>query len=200
MDFSVTQNNFNEIIILNNSKDNLSIYKDYYNKIYNNIGHHFAEYLETLLETLINEIEKDLRLNLYSFIDTQNELSSEEIYHAFEQFYYRFCRFPCSNNLLVVLKGEIPYFVNSENIISPIELYKKFQMRRVRGLVINQFLAALNIYLAGSAKDSKEVMSELFHSLSLQALSIEDDTNHITFEAMNRIHQIIADNLSTLKF
>ena len=73
-------------------------------------------------------------------------------------------------------------------------------MRRVRGLVINQFLAALNIYLAGSAKDYKEVMSELFHSLSLQALSIEDDTNHITFEAMNRVHQIIADNLTILKF
>ena len=35
-------------------------------------------------------------------------------------------RFPGSNNLLVVLTGETPYFVNSENIISPIELYKKF--------------------------------------------------------------------------
>ena len=63
--------------------------------------------------------------------------------------------------------GEIPYFVSSENIISPIELYKKFQMRSVRGLVSVQFLAALNIYLAGSAKDSKDVMSESFHNLSL---------------------------------
>ena len=68
LDFSGTQNNFNEIKILNNSKDNLSICKDYYNKIYNNIGHYFAEYLKTLLETLINEIGKDLRLSLYSFI------------------------------------------------------------------------------------------------------------------------------------
>ena len=30
LDFSGTQNNFNEIKILNNSKDNLSICKDYY--------------------------------------------------------------------------------------------------------------------------------------------------------------------------
>ena len=63
--------------------------------------------------------------------------------------------------------GEIPYFVNSENIISLIELYKKFQMRSVRGLVSVQFLATLNNYLAGSAKDSKDVMSEFFHNLSL---------------------------------
>ena len=46
--------------------------------------------------------------------------------------------------------GEIPYFVNSENIILPIELYKKFL-----GLVSIEFLAALNIYLAGSRKDSR---------------------------------------------
>ena len=58
IDFSGTQNNFNEIKILKNSKYDLSICKDYYNKIYNNIGHHFAEYLKTLPETLINEIEK----------------------------------------------------------------------------------------------------------------------------------------------
>ena len=95
--------------------------------MYNNIEHHFAEYLETLLETLINEIEKDLRLNLYSFIDTQNELSSEEIYHAFEQFYYRFFRFPCSNNLLVVLKGEIPYFVNSKISFRRLNFIKSFK-------------------------------------------------------------------------
>ena len=37
LDFSYTQNNFNEIKILNNSKDNLSICKDYYNRIYSNI-------------------------------------------------------------------------------------------------------------------------------------------------------------------
>ena len=76
-----------------------------------------------------------------------------------------------------MLTGEIPYFVNSENIISLIELYKNFQMRSVRGLV-----SALNIYLAGSAKDSKDVMSQSFHNLSLQALSIEDDRIHITFK------------------
>ena len=69
LDFSGTQNKFNKIKILDNSKDNLSICKDYYNKIYNNIGHYFAEYLKTLPKTLINEIENDLKLNLYLFID-----------------------------------------------------------------------------------------------------------------------------------
>ena len=96
--------------------------------------------------------------------------------------------------------GEIPYFVNSGNIISLIELYKKFQMRSVRVLVSVQFLPALNIYLAGSAKDLKDTVSEFFHKLSLQALSIGGDRIHITFEAMNKIPQVIADNLSLLRF
>ena len=88
--------------------------------------------------------------------------------------------FPGSNNLLVVLTGETPYFVNSENIISPIELYKNLvsvliqkisfrQLNFIKNLVSVQLLAALNIYLTRSAKDSKEVMSEFFHNLSLQA-------------------------------
>ena len=174
--------------------------KDYDNKIYNNIGQRFLEYLTKLPETLINEIEKDLKLNLYSFIDIQNEANPEEIFHASDQFFYRFGRFPGSNNLLVVPTGEIPYFVQSENIISLTELYKKLQIRSGRGLVCVQFLAVLNIYLAGSTKDSQNIMSELFHNLSLQALSIEDDRIHITFDAMNKIHQIITDNLRTLKF
>ena len=118
--------------------------KDYVNKIYNNIGHHFLEYLTTLPETLINEIEKDLRLNLHSFIDIQNEANPEEIFHASDQFFYRFGRFPGSNNLLVVPTGEIPYFVQSENIISPIELYKKLQIRSVRGFSIFSSLKYLS--------------------------------------------------------
>ena len=151
-------------------------------------------------DALINEIEKDLRLNLYSFIDIRNEASTEEIFHAFDQFYYRFSRFPGSNNLLVVLTGEIPNFVGSENIFSPIEIYKKFQMRSVRGIVCVQFLATLNIYLAGSTKDSKIAISEFFHNLSLQALSLENDRINITFDATDKIHQITADNLSISKF
>ena len=124
----------------------------------------------------------------------------EELFHASDQFFYRFSRFPGSNNLLVVPTGEIPYFVQSENIVLPIELYKKLQIRSGRGLVCVQFLAVLNIYLAGSTKDSQNIMSELFHNLSLQALSIEDDRIRITFDAMNKIHQIITDNSRTLKF
>ena len=93
--------------------------------------------------------------------------------------------------ILVVLTGKIPYFVSSENIISLIELCKKLQLRSVRRLASVQFLTALHIYLVGSAKDLKDVMSKFFHNLFLQSLS--------TFEAMNKIYQIIASNLSILK-
>ena len=62
-----------EIKILNNTKDNFSFCKDDYHKIYQNIEHHFPEYLKTLPEMFINQIEKDLRINLYLFIDIENE-------------------------------------------------------------------------------------------------------------------------------
>ena len=73
-------------------------------------------------DALINDIEKDLRLNLYKFIDIQNEGSPEEIFHAFDQFYYRFGRFPSSNNVLVVPTGDIPY------LLKQMKNYKTFQM------------------------------------------------------------------------
>ena len=45
-------------------------------------------------------------------------------------------------------------------------------MRSVRGLVCVQFLADLDIYLAGSTKDSQKIMSEFFHNLHFLIYSL----------------------------
>ena len=72
--------------------------------------------------------------------------------------------------LVSVLKGRVPNFIDTKDIISPLELYKKFLSEEMRGLLCVQFLAALNIFLEGSFTLSKDMMSKLFHNLSWQAL------------------------------
>ena len=49
------------------------------------------------------------------------------------------------------------------------------------GLVGIQFLAAFNIFMRGDPNLSKNVMSELLHNLSLQALRIDEDGIEIKF-------------------
>ena len=43
-------------------------------------------------------------------------------------------------------------------------------------------------------------MSEFFHNLSLHALSISDDSIFLMFDAINKLHKAIAENLRVLKF
>ena len=66
---------------------------------------------------------------------------------------------------------DVPKFVNSNDVISPSELYEKFNLENSRRLVCVYFLAALNIHLRGEKIISKNAMSEFYHNLSMQVLS-----------------------------
>ena len=88
-----------------------------------------------------------MRLNLYSFIDLENKSNTKEILHTFGRFFFAFVRFPGINELTVVLTGDVPSFVGSNDIISPSELYKKFSSGSARGLVCVHFLASLIFHL-----------------------------------------------------
>ena len=82
------------------------------------------------------------------------------------------------------------------DVILPSELYKRFNSGNSRGLVCVHFLAALNIHLGGDKLISKNAMSELFHNLSMQALSKFDATIVIKFDAINALNKIL-NNLLT---
>ena len=89
-------------------------------------------------------------------------------------FFLKIGRFPAINNSTVVPIGDVPKFVSSTDVISPSELYEKFNLENSRGLVCVYFLAVLNIHLGGEKIISKNAMSEFYH-LSMQALSKSND-------------------------
>ena len=64
-------------------------------------------------------------------------------------FSYKFGRFPAVEKLAVIPHGSIPFFVRTEDILSPFELYEFLNQIDAHVLVCAQFLPALNIHLGG---------------------------------------------------
>ena len=64
------------------------------------------------------------------------------------------------NELTVAQTGDVPKFVNSNDVISPSKLYEKFISENSRGLVCTYFLAVLHIHLGGEKITSKNAVSE----------------------------------------
>ena len=80
-------------------------------------------------------------------------------------------RFPGSQDLIVVPRPEIPYFIKTDKIISTNQLFEKTSSSDARGLVSIQALAALNIYLGGNTEISRQALIEFLHNMSYQALN-----------------------------
>ena len=87
--------------------------------------------------------------------------------------------------------GVMPPFVNTKEVISPFDLYEKFNSLSAEGLVLTQFLAAFNIFMGGDKTISKNAMSEFFHNLSMQTLSRDDDRINIKVDAIEELHESI---------
>ena len=100
-------------------------------------------------------MQDDLRLNLYSDIDLKNEPNTREILQIFDRFFLSFGIFPAINAVTIIPTGDVPSFVQSSNVISPSELYKRFKSDNTRELVCIHFLAALNVHLGGDKMISK---------------------------------------------
>ena len=69
------------------------------------------------------------------------------------------------------------------------EINEKFQSGPSYGLAVVQFLAVLNIYFGGDKRLSHNIMSEFFHNMSLQALTIDDDNVKIEFDAVIKLNE-----------
>ena len=86
--------------------------------------------------------------------------------------------------IISVPQGEIPKFIKSTDIISPLALYRKYLSKDMRGLLGVQFLAVLNIFLGSGLSISKNAMGGLFHNLSYQALGKDNDKYKLEFTAI----------------
>ena len=95
-----------------------------YSDIYANVSGSFQNYLKNAFDVLTEKVEDDLGLNVYSFIDLKNEPNTKEIMHTFDRFFLAFGRFPAINELTVVPTGDVPSFVQSNEIILSTDLHK----------------------------------------------------------------------------
>ena len=148
INLSQHQNDENELEIINDTIENLEICKSYYSDIYANVGCVFQKYLQNASDNLIQKIQDDISLNLSLNAYLKNEQNSNEILRYLIVF-FKFGRFPAINELTVVPTGDVPKFVNSNDVISPSELYEKLNSENSRGLVCVYFLVAPNIHLGG---------------------------------------------------
>ena len=83
--------------------------------------------------------------------------------------------------------ADMPSFINSNDWISPRSLYETYLGRDMQGLTSVQFLAAFNRFLGGDREVSRNAMSEFFHNLSWQALTNDNDSVKIKFEAITEL-------------
>ena len=66
-------------------------------------------------------------------------------------------------------------------------MYESYVGRDMKGLVSLQFLAAFNRFLDGESSLSRNAMGEFLHNLSWQALTNDNDSIQIKFEATTEL-------------
>ena len=191
INLSQNRNDANELEIINDTIENLEICKSYFLDIYANVGCVFQNYLQNASANLIQKLQDDIRLNLFLNTDLKNEQYPNEILKILDSFFKKIGRFPAINELTVIPKGDVPIFVNSNDAISPSELYEKFNLENSRGLVCVYFLAVLNIHLGGEKIIPKNAMSEFYHNVSMQALSKSNDEIFFNFLFFTDFDQLI---------
>ena len=110
-----------------------------------------------------------------------NEFSDHNIIDTFCDIFQQHRRFPGSQDLAVVRKPEIPYFIKTDKVISTNQSYEKYTSTDARGLVSIQALAALNMYYGGSTEISRQALSKFLHNMSHQALNKDSYNVFIQF-------------------
>ena len=135
-------------------------------------------------DIFVEKMEEDLAREIFYRKKIKEQENSSEVFQKFNQFFFKTGRYPGNNNLAIIPSGVIPAFVKTKDVISPSDLYETFKDSNAYGLVLTQFLAALNINFSGDTLLSKNVMTEFLHNLSLQALNRDDDRVQLKFDAI----------------
>ena len=134
-------------------------------------------------------MEDDLSREIFYNKKIKEINNHTELLQKFSQFFYKTGRFPGQVEMAIIPRGITPSFVKENQLINPFDLYEKFQFTGSHGLVSVQFLAAMNVLLDGNKNTSKNVMSEFYSNLTLQALSIDDDRIEIKFDEIIKLNK-----------
>ena len=165
--------------------------KDYYQTGFGDTAYFFDLYIKKIHDIFVKKMEDDISREIYFHKPLKSIENPTELLKLFSQSFFKTGRFPARENLPIVLMGVMPSFVKTNEVISPFDLYEKFNSTSAHGLVLTQFLAAFNIFIGGDKTISKNAMSEFFHNLSMQALSRDDDRIDIKFDAIEELNKSI---------
>ena len=176
-----------EVNILNNTRTNFEITKNLYNELLTSVGINLHEYFINLDIAEKQKIDTDLINNNNWTWDPHKVHIQTQILATYRDFFPDTGRFPGRNTLIHVPKADMPSFINSNDWISPRSLYETYLGRDMQGLTGVQFLAAFNRFLGGDREVSRNAMSEFFHNLSWQALTNDNDSVKIKFEAITEL-------------
>ena len=199
---------FEKYNIIEKTSDNINYCRQFYEEVFNDIAYFFYKMITETPDEFLEPLKADLANEIYYTQNLKEIESHVELLKIFNRFYFKTGRFPGDTNFIFVPAGQKPDFVKSFDQISPVELNEKFQNGPSYGIAAVHFLAGLNIYFNGEKKLSQNVISELLHNLSYQALSIDNKKYNIKFDEViklnKNIKRLIRDvdrqNIETLKF
>ena len=181
---------FHDYLIIQKTQQNLNYCKNFYEEVFNDISYFLHKKIKEMPDEFVEKIQEDLANEIY-FTKKIKEIESHvEFLKVFNRFYFKTGRFPGNHfDLMVVPPGIKPSFVKTRDEISPSEINEKFQSGPSYGLAAVQFIAALNVYFGGDKELSRNVMSEFFRNMSLQALTIDDDSIKIGFDEIIELNK-----------
>ena len=200
---------FERYNVIEKTSDNVNYCKQFYQEVFDDIGYFFQRMIKETPNEFLEPLKADLANEIYFYKNLKDIESHAELLRVFNSFYFKTGRFPGNyTDLILVPTGKNPPFVKSFDQISPLELNDKFQNTPSYGIAAVHFLAALNIFFGGEKNLSQDVMTELLHNLSYQALNFENTKVNIKFDQIIKLNKnlksLIRDvdrsNINTITF
>ena len=181
---------FEKYTIIEKTLDNLQYCKRFYGEVFNDIGYFFQRMIKETPDEFLEPLKADLVNEIFFTGDLKQIESHVDLLKIFNRFYFKTGRFPGNyTDLILVPPGVNPPNVKSFDRISPVELNDKFQNEASYGIAAVHFLAALHIFFSGEKKLSQNVMSELLHNLSYDALNFEHTKANIKFDEVIKLNK-----------
>ena len=172
---------------MRNTRGNVEIVKGVYGELFTSVGINLHELFKIMGYITKQRIDTDLTNNNFFPWDPNEQHIQNRILTTYKDFYYETGRFPGRSALISVPRARIPEFIRSQDVLSPRSLYESCVGRDMQGIVSVQFLAAFNRFLGGDMEVSRNAMSELFHNLSWQALTNDNDSIMPQFDAISTL-------------
>ena len=181
---------FERYNVIEKTSDNVNYCKQFYQEVFDDIGYFFQKMIKETPNEFLEPLKADLANEIYFYKNLKDIESHAELLRVFNSFYFKTGRFPGNyTDLILVPTGKNPPFVKSFDQISPIDLNDKFQNTPSYGIAAVHFLAALNIFFGGEKNLSQDVMTELLHNLSYQALNFENTKVNIKFDQIIKLNK-----------